>query len=191
MKAWELLQAYRLKVDAQFEASEDWAAFAAWSRGFVSLCRANNWLEEARLSDAVARLFREGETPRPKLLFIAGFDELTPQQSEFLNAASNWRKFERLDFQGEPARCKLRDSTAEIHATATRARQRLEENQEAQIGIIVPDLDHSRSKVERIFREKRDPAAKFDDRERSFHLSLGPSLAQYPAGNAALLLLEL
>ncbi|HEY6390428.1 MAG TPA: hypothetical protein VIX89_04055, partial [Bryobacteraceae bacterium] len=57
--AWELIQAYRLKVDAQFEASEDWAAFAAWSRGFVNLCRTKNWLDGARLSDAVARLFHE------------------------------------------------------------------------------------------------------------------------------------
>src|SRR5258708_21489369 len=106
MKAWELLQAHRLKVDAQFEASEDWAAFAAWSRGFVSLCRANNWLEEARLSDAVARLFREGETPRPKLLFIAGCDELTPQQSEFFVAAGGYRTFESPDFHVDPSRRK-------------------------------------------------------------------------------------
>src|SRR5216684_1321191 len=178
MAAWELIQAYRVKVDGQFEASEDWAAFAAWSRGFVSLCRANNWLEGARLSDAVARLFREDAAPRPKLVYIAGFDELTPQQSEFLNAVGEWRKVEQFDFQGEAARWKLRDSTAEIHAAAAWARQRLEENQDAQIGIIVPDLERSRSKVQRIFREKLDPAAKFDDREGSFHLSLGPTLAQ-------------
>jgi ATP-dependent helicase/nuclease subunit B len=190
MAAWELIQAYRLKVDSEFEASDDWAAFAAWSRGFVSLCGTKNWLESARLGDMVARLFRDGETPRPKLLYIAGFDELTPQQSEFFTAAGDGRKLERLDFHVEPSRRKLRDSAAEIHAAAAWARQLLEEHPDAQIGVIVPDLERSRSKVERIFREKLDPAAKFDDRERSFHLSLGPSLAQYPAVNAALLMLE-
>jgi ATP-dependent helicase/nuclease subunit B len=190
MRAWELIQAYRLEVDAQFEASEDWAAFAAWSRGFVSLCRTKNWLDGARLSATVGRLFREGELPKPKLLFVAGFDELTPQQSEFLTALGNWRKVEIREFDGEPARWKLSDSTAEIRAAAVWARQRLEENQAAQIGIIVPDLERSRSKVERIFREILDPASSFDDRERSFHLSLGPPLAQYPAVHAALAMLE-
>jgi len=188
--AWELIRAYWLKVDAQFEASEDWAAFAAWSREFVGLCRANNWLEGARLSDAVARLFKEGDMPRPKLLFVAGFDELTPQQSEFLAAAGNWRRFEIHDFEGEPARWKLPDNAGEIQSAAAWARRRLEENQDAQIGIVVPDLERSRSKVERIFREVLDPAAQFDDRERSFHLSLGPPLAHYPAVNAALAMLE-
>src|SRR5258706_11128137 len=110
MGAWELIQAYRLKVDAQFEASEDWAAFASWSRSFVSLCRANNWLEGARLGDKVAKLFREGAVPRPKRLYVAGFDELTPQQSEFLNAVGDWRKVEPRDFQGEPKRWKGCDS---------------------------------------------------------------------------------
>jgi probable DNA repair protein len=190
MTAWELIQAYRLKVDAQFEASEDWSAFAAWSREFVSLCRTKDWLDGARLSDKVARLLHDGDVPKPKLLFTAGFDELTPQQREFLSAVGNWREFEIRDFDGEPARWKLSDSTGEIRAAAAWARQRLEENQAAQIGIIVPDLERSRSKVERIFREVLDPAAKLDDRERSFHLSLGPSLNQYPAVHAALLMLE-
>jgi ATP-dependent helicase/nuclease subunit B len=190
MAAWELIHAYRLTVDASFEASDDWAAFADWSRGFAGLCGKHNWLEGARLADAVANLFKAEKLPRPKLLCIAGFDELTPQQSEFLNVAGNWRKFEIPDFEEEPARWKLRDNTAEIQAAAAWARQRLEENQNAQIGVIVPDLEGTRSKVERIFRDVLDPAHTFDDRERSFHLSLGPSLAQYPAVNAALVMLE-
>jgi len=190
MKAWELIQAYRLEVDAQFEASEDWAVFAAWSREFVSLCRTKNWLDSARLTGAVGRLFHEGEVPKPELLFVAGFDELTQQQSEFLAALGNWRKVENRDFDGEPARWKLSGGTAEIRAAAVWARQCLEENQAAQIGIIVPDLERSRSKVERIFREVLEPASSFDGRERSFHLSLGPSLAQYPAVHAALLMLH-
>ncbi len=190
MAAWELIQAHRLRVDGQFEASEDWAAFAAWSRAFVKISRANNWLEGARLADVVADLFNEDKLPKPKLLYVAGFDESTPQQSEFLNAVGDWRKFEIRDFETEPARWKLRDNTAEIHTAAAWARQRLEENQDARIGVIVPDLERSRSKVERIFREVLDPAHQFDDRERSFHLSLGPSLTQYPAVHAALALLE-
>ncbi len=125
------------------------------------------------------------------MLYIAGFEELTPQQSEFLSAVGDWRRVEVPDFEGEPARWKLRDNAAEIRAAAAWARQHLQENPAAKIGVVVvPDLKPTRSKVERIFREVLDPAHQFDDRERSFHLSLGPSLAQYPAVNAALSMLE-
>jgi hypothetical protein len=81
MAAWKSIQAHRLKVDAQFEASEDWAAFAAWSRGFLKLCQANGWLEGARLSDAVAKLFKADKLLRPEMPYVAGFDELTPQRA--------------------------------------------------------------------------------------------------------------
>jgi len=37
METWRLIAAYRLPVDGSFEASEDWAAFASWSRGTRSL----------------------------------------------------------------------------------------------------------------------------------------------------------
>ena len=107
MMAWELIQGYRLKVDAQFEASEDWAAFAAWSRAFVSLCRSKNWLEGARLSDEVARLFREDATPRSKLLYVAGFDELTPQQSSQCRAVGvpDWSCHRNGTFPGSQPAC--------------------------------------------------------------------------------------
>jgi ATP-dependent helicase/nuclease subunit B len=190
MAAWELMQAYRLRLDSQFEASEDWAAFAGWSRGFLKLCKANNWLEGARLYDAVANLFKEKKLSRTTPLYIAGFDELTPQQSDFLNVVGAWRNLAVRDFEPETTRWKLRDNTAEFRAAAEWARARLEENHRARIGIIVPDLERSRSKVERIFREALDPAHQFDDRERSFHLSLGPSLAQYPVVYSALAMLE-
>ena len=45
MEAWKLMQAYRLPLDGRFEASDDWAAFASWSRAFRNRCSANNWLE--------------------------------------------------------------------------------------------------------------------------------------------------
>jgi len=51
METWRLVASYRLPVDGSFEASDDWAAFASWSRDFQRRCRAKAWLERARLSD--------------------------------------------------------------------------------------------------------------------------------------------
>jgi ATP-dependent helicase/nuclease subunit B len=190
MEAWQLLQAYRLPLDGRFEATDDWAAFAAWSRTFRQRCAANNWLEAARLADVVAGLVRTGELSKPARLFLAGFEELTPQQSALLDALGEWSAIETRNYQSVPERWKLRDSTEEIRAAAAWARRMLEQDAAARIGVIVPNLTSVRAKVERIFREALDPGSMFDDQERSFHVSLGPALDRYPIVSAALPMLE-
>lgn len=184
MEAWQLMQAYRLPLDGRFEASDDWAAFASWSRAFRKLCSGNNWLEAARLPDAVAGI------SIPEQPLLAGFDELTPQQSDLFDALRAKADVESQRYQSEPERWILRDSTEEIRAAAAWARRLLEQNPAAQIGVIVPNLTRVRAKVERIFRETLDPGSTFDDYERSFHVSLGPALDRYPIVRAALLMLE-
>ena len=190
MEAWQLVQAYRLPLDGRFEASDDWAAFAAWARAFRKRCAANNWLETARLADELANLVRAGKIPRAAKLFLAGFDELTPQQSDLLGTLGEWTEIDKHNYQSAPERWKLRDSTGEIRAAASWARRVLEQDPMAQIGVIVPNLTSLRAKVERIFRETLDPGSAFHDQERSFHVSLGPALDRYPVVSAALLMLE-
>ncbi len=189
-EAWKLIHAYRLPVDGRFEASDDWSAFAAWSRAFQKRCQANRWLEAARLSDVVTAHIKSGETMLPSRLYRAGFDELTPQQREFFEAVGNYREVELQDFAAAPQCFKFQDTTAETRAAAGWARQRLENDPSAKIGVIVPNLTSTRSTVERIFRELLHPGAQPDERELSFHLSLGPPLDQYPLVRSALQVLE-
>src|SRR5271170_760255 len=140
-QTWQLLAAYRLDVDGSFEATEDSAAFAAWSREFRELCRAGGWLERARLSDFLRARITSGE------LYVAGFDEMTPQQAEFLDALGEWRAVEIGDHSAAVERRKLRDSSEEIRNAAAWARHLLESDPTAQIGVIVvPDLTGSRAK---------------------------------------------
>jgi len=181
-QTWQLLAAYRLDVDGSFEASEDSAAFAAWSREFRGLCRAGGWLERARLSDFLRQKITAGELPRPLEVHVTGFDEMTPQQAEFFAALGEWRAVEPGDRSAAVERRRARDSSEEIRNAAAWARRVLESDPKAQIGVIVvPDLTRSRSAVGRIFRQALD---------RAFHLSVGPPLADYPLIRAALLMLE-
>jgi ATP-dependent helicase/nuclease subunit B len=191
METSRLIAEYRVPVDGSFEASQDWAAFASWWREFQRRCRGNLWLEHARLSDFLRERIRAGEVPRPAAVYVAGFDEMTPQQGEFLEALGPWRAVETRDYHAAPERRKLLDSSAEIRSAAAWARQLLETDPTAQIGIIVaPDLTRLRPKAERIFGEILDPGDESRERERAFHLSVGPSLAEYPVVRAALLLME-
>ncbi len=190
VQTWRLVQTYRLPVDGRFEAADDWAAFAGWSRDFEKQCRANRWLEPSRLSDSIARRFIEGEIPRPVRLHLAGFDEITPQQSELFAALGNPAQIEPARHEPVVAFAKFEDASLEIRAAAAWARQLLEQHLETEIGILVPDLSSSRAKVERIFREVLDPVDSLAGGERSFHVSLGAALAETPIIHAALLMLE-
>ncbi len=178
IETWALMVEYRLPLDGSFEASQDWAAFANWSREFQRRCSANLWLDRARLSD-----FLQDKISQPRTVFIAGFDEMTPQQTEFMQALGKWRAVQMQNYSPAIERRKLRDSSEEIRSAAAWARRLLEADPEAQIGIIVsPDLTRFRSKVHRIFNEVLGPGA--------FHLSIGPPIAEYPVVHGALLMLE-
>jgi ATP-dependent helicase/nuclease subunit B len=191
VKTWRLVVEYRLPVDGTFEASEDWAAFASWSREFRRLCSANGWMERARLADFLHDRAGVNQASHPRPMFVAGFDAMTPQQAEFLDSLGEWRAVEMPIHSPVPERKKLRDSTAEMRGAAVWARSLLEADPETQIGIIVaPDLTRSRAMVERILSEVLEPGSNGNERERAFHLSIGPALAEYPPIRAALLMLE-
>jgi ATP-dependent helicase/nuclease subunit B len=192
IETWRLVVEYRLPVDGSFEASEDWAAFASWSREFRRRCGANGWLEQARLGDFLRGRILENEISRPTEVFVAGFDEMTPQQTELMTALGGWRAIETQHYPAVPERRKLRNTTEDIRSAAAWARRLIETDPETQIGIIVaPDLMRSRAKVERILGEILEPGCDWNHRERAFHLSVGPSLAEHPLVRAALQMLEL
>jgi ATP-dependent helicase/nuclease subunit B len=191
LQAWQLILAYKAPVDGRFEATEDWSAFRDWSQTFRERCRANRWMERARLSDFLVERIAAGEISNSPLVYLAGFDDPTPQQAEFFETL-NARPIAAATVHS-PAieRCKAADATHEILAAAEWACSMLAQAPDTQIGVIVPDLKRLRLKVERIFRAVLDPAGEFGDRAQSFHVSLGPALGEYPIVRAALLLLEL
>lgn len=190
IETWQLVQAYRVPVDGRFDASDDCAAFAGWSRDFENRCHANRWLETARLSDFIAKRLTSGEIARPAQVYIAGFDELTPQQAGLFAALNAPVPIEPLRSKPTIACFKFEDAAVEIRAAAIWARRLIEQEPETQIGIIVPDLAKSRARTERIFRQVLDPSAVLAGQERCFHVSLGPPLAEIPIVHAALLKLE-
>src|SRR5581483_3962615 len=183
MDTWRLVVGYRLPVDGSYEASDDCAAFAEWSREFRRRLKANGWAERARLTDFVREKLEAGQVPRPGMVFVAGFEEMTPQKEDFFEAVGNWRAVENPDFAASIERRKLRDSSDEVRSAAGWARGLLEADPETTIGVIVtPDLSRERAKVERIFSEVLGSG---------FHLSIGPMVAEYPVVHDALLVLEL
>jgi ATP-dependent helicase/nuclease subunit B len=189
-QAWSLAIAYRLPLDGQFEASDDCAAFLRWAHEFQRRCDARRWLVKAILADTIGALIVDGRIARPSRCFLAGFDELTPQQAEFVNRFSAWEHFPQEKFESEPGCLLFDDGRREMERAARWARDLLDRNPAVRIGIIAPNLTADRAQVERVFRHVLHPGTQFEDRERAFHLSLGRPLSDYPIIHAALELLE-
>jgi ATP-dependent helicase/nuclease subunit B len=184
MDAWALARAYRVPLRAgTFQAGDDCAAFLGWARKFERRCGENAWMEGARLPDFIADLIRERRIAAPERVYLAGFDELTPQQRDFVEALGGAETFSIDDVEGRASTSACSDSAEEIRRAAHWSRAVLERNPEAKIGVVVPNLERLRAPIERAFRDAlRD--------ERAFHVSLGPALAEYPLVSAAFLILE-
>ncbi len=211
--AWQLLHAWKLSIPrSQESASEDVSAFARWAKAYGQRCTSENWLDSARLPEAVrsaiaagrlapcmdAQVSREAgrrERPPPRTLILAGFDELTPQQDACLNAVRaagvTVTPLAPADRTARVARVGYDDRRAEIHAAAAWARAALESGQ-TRIGVVVPDLSAQRACIVRLFDEALLPAALLPgaDVVRPYNVSLGEPLAAWPVIHAALLLLE-
>ena len=195
LETWELMHAYRLPLRAgEFGASEDCAVFANWAKEFERRLKKNDWLEQARLPDVIAALVRDGKIHVEHAVYLAGFDEFTPQQKALLEALGDTREFSLPSFQtapeATPSSYAFRDSTDELRTAATWARGLLELNPDAQIGVIVPNLARLRTNAERIFTAVFHPDLNTGPGGRAFHISVGAPLDDLPIVRAAFQILE-
>ncbi len=176
MEAWRIAQGYRIPLDGRIAMSEDCEAFLEWSREFERRLRRSNWLDAARIADSLL------ERRCTEEVFCTGFDTLTPQYRELL---ATWVAQEiPLAERRSVVRTRVCDSAEdEIRCAAEWARQALENDPSARIGVAVLDLQRLRSKVDRIFAEVLQADA--------FHISLGRPLASYAPVHTAFLVLRL
>ena len=124
------------------------------------------------------------------MVYSAGFDDLTPQQAELFEFLRARQVVPDRNFEAAIERRKAPDETREVRAAAEWAGRLLEQEPDARIGVVAPNLTRLRSKIERIFREELETRWTSSDRERIFHISLGPPLSEHPLVHAALLMLE-
>ena len=196
-EAWLLANQWRLDT-SEFEqlGNEDSRAFINWSTRFLSVCQKENWLDQARLADVLKQSLKQLQLPSG--IVLTGFDEFTPQQQDFLDAASkSGCRIKMLDFETPEAnagavRVSFPDPEREIEAVARWARALLESGERQRIGIVVVGLASRRNLVERIFRGILEPSAQLPGKiqpSKLINISAGNALSSYPIIKSALALL--
>lgn len=212
-EAWQLCQTWSLDIcAAATPLNEDAQAYLAWSTQFTQQCEQNGWLSAgalpARLAHAIlGGAFKADAYTRTEVI-LAGFDEITPAQEQLMQVLAEigwqWQRWAPVSEPGVAHTVAACDAEAEVWSAARWARQWLSARQTDGDGmahtlaVVVPDLDVRRADIERIFDSVLHPASMLPDqgspehhwRSRSYNLSVGRPLADYPLVHDALLLLS-
>jgi probable DNA repair protein len=201
--SWKLLREWQLDLgDGRFGNNENSEAFRRWALRFRSQIEGRGEgrgeAAEADLTGLLPPLLAGGLCPLPPRLVLAGVYELTSAQQSLLEAlrAAGCRA-DWVELRGQPGRARrLRadDARHEMRLAACWARQILQEQPQARIGIVAPDLAARRSALAQVLGQILDPAALAPGAPpapRPWNLSLGRPLSEQPVIATALRLLAL
>jgi ATP-dependent helicase/nuclease subunit B len=198
-RAWALAQGWRIDgALSSFPGNDDAKAFADWAKDYARRCAKERATDRARLPDVVAPLLREDALRKPKLLVLYAFDELKPQDRDFLQACEGAGielracAAERTVGQRPTVRV-FPSAREELCAAAEWARANLEAGA-SRIGIVVPQLGERRKEVARVFARTLHPGHNLpgeEPRALPFNISLGAPLEDYPLVKAALSIMDL
>jgi probable DNA repair protein len=192
-EAWGLLHAWKLpQSKAHYDATPDSAAFCTWWRWYAAKCEQLRATDSARVLDLLRELIRNQGISVPSTVWLAGFDEFTPQQEAFLRTLEeaecdvvHSQSLELPSDNVELAACA--DAQSELAAAARWARSILKQSPGASIGVVIPKLSSFRASAERIFQAALHPSG---GPGQSVHVSMGPALARHSPIHAALILFE-
>jgi probable DNA repair protein len=199
MRAHELCLAWQLDRET-FEKAEPYGdprTFLRWWQTFDERLAKAGWMAPAALPDHAAAWLARDRRLQPKTLWLAGFEEYTPQQQAFITALEEAGvEVHELAFASQPqgtvVQTPCTDPESEIVAAAHWARAKLEADPRTKVGIVVRDLAEQRTTLARHLEAVLEPPATRDPArrpERPFNISLGEALDDEPLVADALLLL--
>lgn len=176
--------------------SEDAYAFKTWVEVYEKQKKQNNWLDDASLAEYISTNSKELKSILNKVIFY-DFDQLTAQQVKLkqalIKAGINVEEVNASNQNKSVSVSSQKNNQAEIIAAACWAKKQLEENQDASIGIIAPNLSAIRDKVEHGFASVLMPQKYISPevQQKPYSVSLGKALSSYSLIHAALNLLSL
>lgn len=196
-EAWSLLHAWRLEERFGAQAAGDDAnAFLEWSRRYARSLRDHGLTDHAQLPDHVIPRLSQAALPKPSVVALYGFDIVTPQMRDLLEAlrarGCALHQVVVAPIAAQARRVELLEAREEVEAAARWARARLEQGAR-RIGVVVPDLAARRSQVHRAFAAvmRPDHLVARDAAALPFDISLGKPLAEFPLVADALRVLGL
>jgi probable DNA repair protein len=183
MEANRLVIEWDLNLNAD-EATEETIQFLDWRKRFQILCKKTGHLEAARYADWRLNLLKQNKALLPSHIAFAGFDRINPSLRKLQDVfkACGVQVSTQLLNLDTPQSCEhriLTDQDAECRAAVFWAKQQLDANAEANIAIVVPELQALRNKLSAMLDDVLHPQAvrpALAEIQRCYDFSLGVSL---------------
>lgn len=198
MEANRLLLEWNI-VLGDVEQTEETRQFLHWREYFRKHCKQSGWLESVRYVDWQIAHLQAVAGMLPPLIYLAGFDRISPQQQRLFSALGERGTELRtwatgLPTAGTASQIGYDDVESECRAAAAWAKQKLSQNPQARLAIVVPQLAKLRARIATILDDTLQPQtvhAGLSEMPRCYDFSLGEPLADYPLASTALALLRL
>jgi probable DNA repair protein len=174
------------------ERGEESRRLRACIEDFRARSKDGEWVDFASLAVLLADGVGRQHARRPGALVLAGFDRVGVAFARLLEALRGAgvrvERWSPPSVTSAPERAVLPTPADEAQSLALWARARLEEDADATVGIVVPDLAGRRSELSRALEEVLAPglAGQLDALDRPFSISLGAPLAEQAVVSDAL-----
>jgi len=153
--AWRNLSLWRISERSLEEYNDpDFQHYLEWLDSTRTILSTRQLITREEACERIITAFADGSLSKEKSILLHGFDDIPPLNKALcLSAAHSSQESVDTQTEGRLTRTTAQTSEEEILAAGRWAQNILEQNSEAKIGIIVPNLGQCRDEVERIFVE--------------------------------------
>lgn len=202
LRAWNTLAQWRINegTAAWTQIAEESPAFVEWAAQFQQKCAQHNFIDENIMMRYLADAISSNTLKRfqlPRRIILLSFDAISPLFESLIDALkSAGVEVDRYSLCVDGAMASsvgIVDARHELQTAAQWARDRLAENDQRQIGIVIPDLSQRRVEVESVFYRVFEPQYILPEHPRHappFNISASVTLSSTPPIAAALLVLQ-
>ncbi|MFT6624689.1 MAG: putative DNA repair protein [Cycloclasticus sp.] len=187
-KANQLALQWHIKQGPSTDDNLDLSAFNSWQSSYQSLLLKNDWIDQAQLFEVLFHLFERRILEAPKQMVLAGFDVFSTTQKklwEFLQSQGvELKQYRASIIEAEIQVLSAVDLQTEASFMAQWARETLQDNPAARIGIVVPELQSRRETIEAAFNDTFFPSLTYKldiPLNKPYNVSLGEPLSNFPA----------
>ena len=195
---WQRLADWRISIGdvARSAQSSDQKLFATVAGRYLGILQREHWVDDAGLGALIDELLRDGRTTTKGRVTFAGFDRVRPIVTSIVEALADIG----CEVQSAPANTTAasvglqcyESADAEMRAAGAWARERVAENPDCRVAVIVGNLEQEAERRARLLREGLVPGWQYAPANvvRAVNVSYGRRLADFPAVSVALLLLQ-
>ncbi|WP_223669502.1 PD-(D/E)XK nuclease family protein [Kangiella shandongensis] len=198
-QAWQQYQQWQLDITSAAVWDKDQQAFSEWSQSFASRLQENHWLDSASSMNWLAEHFSLLQGMLPQHIYLAGFEQVTPQQQQLFERMSEHCELQWLQRntnRTKPQVLRFNSRREEFRQAILSAKQSIEANYPDNPGykfaIVVPELEKHKPLLERLLWQELTPCFQVDDipTQGIYDFSLGEPLSKQPLVQTALNLLS-